>query len=325
MLKTIKTFQSEINAKVNTYNALVEEYIATVAPKLMLKVEQVRERIQEAVNTFQIEEQIQVREQTQAAVKTFQNRANRVNKSDVYKAFAESVYELKQLAQSFADIVVFPKSYELKQLAQSFVAEANQIYEQACQLDEQAFARVKDLKESIEHDRKNMDFMVEVGQAALRNDFNKVSQLINSIDSREKVEILISLIHKEKDLENFFRRYLPCRQDDYVDDAIIMALITFGITASASIPIVIFSGLPMIIAGSVTGGLTILSTIIAYFAVKYRSIYRFMLKNLDVPEKQNDVPEEQDDLKLREANDPLSEGYPLSEISETSDRRYASE
>jgi hypothetical protein len=261
MLGVMKTFRSKINAKIHIYNTLINYYIATVAiPKVNARVEQVREQMQKAANDFQIREQIQVREQAQAQTATdiFQNElVGSGNRSDVQKTFVKNAYEIIQLAQSFAEEAFAKDVEELTQLAQTFVAEANQIWEQTCQLDQQCFDRIKDLKESIECDEKKYKLIINVS----------------------------------------------------IEAAGATAMFIFSIIVGLANSLPTF--LPVIIAESATGGMAVVSIIIALF-VAYTSAHESMDFS-DALKKQNDALEEQDNLKLRETNDSLSE------ISENSD------
>jgi hypothetical protein len=283
MQKIIETCQSEIDAKIKSYNALLNEGSMKTMQQLNAEMDQIKEQIEAAMNAFQMQ-------------------LNATDSSDARVRLDDSTLKLTQALN----------------------AQAMQIKKQVDERNEQILVEQKEAMESIEYAQKELELIKVISEVEEENDFDKVFKFI---DSREKKEISISLIHKYEELENFFRRYLPWRQNDYVKG---VTAFTFGIAVAVSIfpfgpfgltaILTLGSKWAMIIAGSVTGGVTMLSTIIAYFAA-YISVHGSKFKNLsDALKKTNDARKERDDLKSKEANDPLSESYPLSEILENSDR-----
>jgi type III secretion system FlhB-like substrate exporter len=256
----------------------------------------------------------------------------------VYKAFVKTIMGLMQLVKSFAAATEECQNEvdssspdcmvdELAQLAQSLVTEADQIEKQAKQFEKQAFDRMKDLKENIECNRNKLEFMKKFLKLSEEDNFDELSKLIPIIAETE-----------DEDLKNCCMKCLQGKQNEYIFTVVFQTfriaaaifLSSFLCTALCLLTLESGSDLPMIIAASVAGGLTVLSAIIACFAA-CTSAHVSMLKNLgdalkeqnsDVLKEQNYAleVEERDDLKLREVNDSLSESYPLSEISETSDQ-----
>jgi hypothetical protein len=183
------------------------------------------------------------------------------------------------------------------------------------QNEKQAFDKIEDIKEDIECNQSGLELMKKVSEARQKDDLDEFSKLIPIVAETE-----------DEDLKNFCRKYLQHKQNEYIFTVVSQTFIiaagifVFSFMFTGLCAILLESNLAIIIGGSVAGGLTVLSTIVACFAA-CTSAHVSMLKNLgSVLKKQNDVQEERDDLKSKETNDPLSESYPLSEILENSDR-----